>query len=61
MNSASEWCTDKLSKLLNEELRITTLNEIRDHFTAVSSNEAYQTANLLELPLVFDCLNDSNS
>lgn len=61
MNSTNEWCTDKLSKLLNEELRISTLSEIKEHFASISSNEAVETANLLELPLVFDCLNDSNT
>lgn len=61
MSSANEWCTDKLSKLLNEELRISTLSEIKEHFSTLSSNEATQTANLLELPLLFDCLNDSNT
>lgn len=60
MATREEWCADKLSKLLNEDLRISTLNEIKTHFEGISDTEAMQTAELLELPLVFDCLNDSN-
>lgn len=61
MGTPEEWCAEKLSKLLNEELRISTLEEIKDHFSTLSQNEATRTANLLQLPLVFDCLNDSDS
>ncbi|CAH0552701.1 unnamed protein product [Brassicogethes aeneus] len=61
MASREEWCADKITKLLNEELRITTLNEIKDHFTSVPQDEAARTANILQLPLVFDCLNNSNT
>ncbi|XP_017782044.1 PREDICTED: 26S proteasome non-ATPase regulatory subunit 5-like [Nicrophorus vespilloides] len=61
MASKEDWCADKLSKLLNEDLRISTLNEIKEHFQEVSDSEATQTAEILQLPLVFDCLNDSNS
>ncbi|XP_018572758.1 26S proteasome non-ATPase regulatory subunit 5 [Anoplophora glabripennis] len=61
MASREEWCAEKLTKLLKEDLRISTLNEIRDHLTSVPQNEASRTANLLDLPLVFDCLNDSNT
>ncbi|CAG9822654.1 unnamed protein product [Phaedon cochleariae] len=60
MGSREEWCADKLSKLLQEELRISTLNEIKEHFTSIPHQEASRTANVLDLPLVFDCLNDSN-
>ncbi|KAJ8919045.1 hypothetical protein NQ315_016951 [Exocentrus adspersus] len=61
MESREEWCAEKLSQLLKDDLRISTLNEIKDHLTSVSQNEATKTANVLELPLVFDCLNDPNT
>lgn len=61
MASREEWCAEKLSKLLNEELRISTLCEIKNHLTSVPQEEAAITANILQLPLVFDCLNDSNT
>ncbi|XP_044745627.1 26S proteasome non-ATPase regulatory subunit 5 [Coccinella septempunctata] len=61
MASREEWCADKLSKLLKEELRISTLNEIKDHLESLPTNEVKPTVNLLELPLVFDCLNNTNT
>lgn len=61
MGSTEEWCADKLAKLLNEELRISTLNEIKEHLSSATQTEATTTANLLDLPLVFDCLNHSDS
>ncbi|XP_057664519.1 26S proteasome non-ATPase regulatory subunit 5-like [Diorhabda carinulata] len=60
MASREEWCTDKLSKLLQEDLRISTLNEIKEHLTSIPQSEATKVADNLDLPLVFDCLNDSN-
>lgn len=59
MANREAWCADKLSKLLNEDLRMSTLTEIKEHFSAISQDEANETANLLQLPMVFDCLNDS--
>lgn len=56
-----DWCADKLAKLLNEDLRISTLNEIKEHFNDVPQNEAINIAETLQLPLVFDCLNNSNN
>lgn len=56
-----EWCADKLSNLLQEELRISTLSELRDHLKALPHEEATTISSGLQLPLVFDCLNDSNS
>lgn len=53
--------SEKLSKLLNEDLRISTLNEIKENFEALPHTEASRIAQNLQLPLVFDCLNDSNS
>lgn len=60
MSSREEWCTETISKLLQENLRITTLNEIKDHLESLPQNEASRTVNLMDLPVVFDCLNDSN-
>lgn len=56
-----DWCADKLAKLLNEDLRISTLNEIKEHFNDIPQNEAINIAETLQLPLVFDCLNNSNN
>lgn len=61
MATREEWCADKLSKLLKEELRISTLNEIKDHLESLPTHEIKSTVNLLDLPLVFDCLNDTNT
>ncbi|KAK9878735.1 hypothetical protein WA026_023667 [Henosepilachna vigintioctopunctata] len=59
--TSKEWCADRLSKLLNEELRISTLNEIKDHLQSIPSHEVKPTVNCLDLPLVFDCLNNTNT
>lgn len=56
---ADDWA-EKLSKLINEELRISTLNEIKENFEALPDGEASRVAKRLQLPLVFDCLNDTN-
>lgn len=61
MASEEEWCAEKLSKLLQEDLRISTLSEIKDHLSSLPQAEAIRIANLLDLPLVFDCLNNSNT
>lgn len=61
MDSRDDWCAEKSSNLLEEDLRIPTLTEIKDHLTAIPKDEALRTANCLNLPLVFDCLNDSNT
>ncbi|CAG9856336.1 unnamed protein product [Phyllotreta striolata] len=60
MASREEWCADKLSKLLQDDLRISALNEIKEHLTSMPVSEASRFADCLDLPLVFDCLNDSN-
>lgn len=60
MASREKWCAEKQTQLLNEELRVSTLQEIKEYFSSIPNDEANRTANLLELPLVFDCLNDSN-
>lgn len=60
MTERQEWCADKLSKLQVEDLRLPTLTEIKDHFASITQDEATETAKVLPLPLVFDCLNDSN-
>ncbi|XP_018333905.1 26S proteasome non-ATPase regulatory subunit 5 [Agrilus planipennis] len=59
--SRQEWCSDKLSKLLHDDSRIPVLHEIKEHLSELPFEEAVQTAKEFELPLVFDCLNNSNS
>lgn len=59
--SREAWCADKLSKLQIEDLRMSTLSEIKDYFSTISQDEAYQIANTMQLPVVFDCLNDSKT
>lgn len=61
MEPTEEWCAEKLSKLLQEDLRITTLGEIKEYLCSLPQTEATRIANLLDLPIVFDCLNDSNT
>ncbi|XP_045470633.1 26S proteasome non-ATPase regulatory subunit 5-like [Harmonia axyridis] len=61
MSTREEWCADKASKLLKEELRTSVLNEIKDHLESLPSNEVKSTVNLLNLPLVFDCLNNTDT
>ncbi|VEN43507.1 unnamed protein product [Callosobruchus maculatus] len=58
--SYKEWCAETSAKLQQEEQRIPTLNEIKDYMITVSPSEASKVATNLELPLIFDCLNDSN-
>lgn len=60
MSSKEEWFSDKFSNLLQEELRISTLNEIKEYLSTLPQSEAKRIANQIDLPLVFDCLNDSN-
>ena len=57
---ASEWCEEKLSELSNEDTRIPVLKEMKDFLTTIPREEMTRTANSLQLPVVFDCLNDSN-
>nr|XP_023016451.1 26S proteasome non-ATPase regulatory subunit 5-like [Leptinotarsa decemlineata] len=61
MASNEEWCSEVSSKLQREDLRISTLNEIKEHFSSISQLEVSKLVNILSLPLVFDCLNDTNS
>lgn len=61
MASREVWCAEKAAQLLNEEIRILTLNEIKDQLLGMSQEEVNETANILQLPIVFDCLNDSKS
>ncbi|XP_060524269.1 26S proteasome non-ATPase regulatory subunit 5 [Cylas formicarius] len=56
-----EWCSENLSKLLQEELRISTLSELKDHLIALPRDEAVKVVDRLQLPLIFDCLDDSNN
>ncbi|KAF5284088.1 hypothetical protein FQA39_LY17137 [Lamprigera yunnana] len=60
MAEAREWCSNQISKLLEEDLRVPTLTEIKQHFSSVSPEEAKVTANNLQLTAIFDCLNNSN-
>lgn len=52
--------SEKLSKLLNEELRISTLSDIKQTFESLPRTEASAVARRLQLPLIFDCLNASD-
>lgn len=61
MATRESWCSNQISKLQVEDQRISTLNEIKDHFAAIPQDEAKRTANSLELSQVFDCLNNSNT
>ncbi|RZB38997.1 26S proteasome non-ATPase regulatory subunit 5 [Asbolus verrucosus] len=61
MASHEEWCEEQLSKLSNEDTRVPILQEMKDFLTAIPREEMSRTANSLQLPAVFDCLNDSNS
>lgn len=56
---ADNW-SERVSKLLDEDLRFSTLNEIKENFEALPQNEASRVAKHLQLPLIFDCLNDTN-
>lgn len=60
MSLPEDWITEKLSKLLIIEERVATLNEIKDHLLNLSANEAKDAANRMQLPIVFDCLNDTD-
>lgn len=59
--SRDQWLFQKSSALADEDERISTLNEIKDYLTSLPQNEAAQSAQLLQMPLLFDCLNDSNT
>jgi 26S proteasome non-ATPase regulatory subunit 5 len=61
MASYGEWCEEQLSKLSNEDTRIPVLQEMKDFLTTIPREEITRTATSLQLPAVFDCLNDSNS
>lgn len=52
--------SEKLSQLLNEELRISALSDIKQTFEALPRTEASVVAQRLQLPLIFDCLNASD-
>lgn len=59
--SREQWLSEKSSALLNEDERISTLNDIKDYLSALPQYEAVETARMLQVPLLFDCLNDSNT
>ncbi|CAG9765414.1 unnamed protein product [Ceutorhynchus assimilis] len=61
MDSQDEWYRDKLSNLIQEDLRIPTLSELREQLSSLSKDEFNRIVTNLQLPLVFDCLNDTNS
>lgn len=61
MGDMENWCSNQTAKLLNEELRIESLQEILDHLSNIPRDEAIRTTRYLELSAVFDCLNDTNS
>ncbi|XP_030752120.1 26S proteasome non-ATPase regulatory subunit 5-like [Sitophilus oryzae] len=61
MASGQDWFNAKVSSLLQEDLRVSTLTELKDHLTSLPHNEASHISNVLQLALVFDCLNDTNT
>lgn len=61
MASHKDWYADKLSDLLQEDLRVSTLSELRDHLKSLPHEDAARIVAGLQLHLVFDCLNDTNS
>ncbi|KAB0802039.1 hypothetical protein PPYR_04225 [Photinus pyralis] len=60
MANHKEWCSQQTVNLLQEELRIPTLNEIKDYLASLTSEEAKQTINDFPLTYIFDCLNNTN-
>lgn len=52
--------SEKLSKLINEELRISALTDLKERFESLPKNEATVVAQQLQLPILFDCLNASD-
>ncbi|XP_022921274.2 26S proteasome non-ATPase regulatory subunit 5 [Onthophagus taurus] len=54
------WCTEKSQLLKTADNRIPVLNDIKDYISSLPHDEAKETTTLLQLPLVFDCLNDSS-
>lgn len=56
-----DWCSKQITKLRNEDSRVPTLNEIKNHFSGITQDEAIRIANNVQLTPVFDCLNDSNT
>ncbi|XP_050513208.1 26S proteasome non-ATPase regulatory subunit 5 [Diabrotica virgifera virgifera] len=61
MASREDWSAETQSKLLQEEQRVSVLNEIKDHLISIPQSEASKVANSFNIPLVFDCLNNSNT
>ncbi|KAL1488433.1 hypothetical protein ABEB36_014906 [Hypothenemus hampei] len=61
MGSREKWYTEKLNDLQQEDLRVSTLGELRDRLKSLPHDEAEKVTKALELPLVFDCLNDNNT
>ncbi|KRT85539.1 HEAT domain-containing protein [Oryctes borbonicus] len=59
--SREQWLSAKSSALRDEDERISTLNEIKDYLRSLPQNEAAESAQLLQMPVLFDCLNDSNT
>lgn len=58
--ASKEWYSNKLTDLMQEDQRVSTLSELRDHLKSLPHEEATRISTGLQLPLVFDCLNDSN-
>ncbi|KAF5302726.1 hypothetical protein FQR65_LT08468 [Abscondita terminalis] len=60
MANREDWCSNQITKLLDDDLRLPTLIEIKDYFSSATPDEARITANNLQLASIFDCLNNSN-
>ncbi|KAF7268905.1 hypothetical protein GWI33_018007 [Rhynchophorus ferrugineus] len=61
MASNQDWFNAKIASLLQEDLRISTLSELKDHLASLPQEDASRISNILQLALVFDCLNDNNT
>lgn len=54
------WCSEKVSKLFDENSRISVLRDMKDFLSTVPREEVAIAAEKLQLAAVFDCLNASN-
>lgn len=46
---SDEWCLEQLAKLQIDENRLTTLTEIRNHLSSITSNEVNISPKFLSL------------
>lgn len=58
MSAPEDWCREKLENLQIKDKQKDTLTEIKQHLTELPSQQAIITSNFLQLPAIFDCLDD---